>query len=245
MKSPAFASEADLCAAFLAWAGRTAPDITCYAEWAGWDILLVYPEGFQLGIQAKLRLNAEVVGQASPSFYDDAGDHGPDYRGVLVPAANGLSGLAHRLGLIDFYPYGTEYRTGLLQFVPTLREPYGKGRIDPNWLDWNPKTRHPLPPTLTDAVAGSSAPVSLTTWKLRALAVLAELSLRGTITTKQVREIGCDPRRWLQQHWLMPGDARGQWVRGEKCPPFDRQHPSAYAHALEQARGPAAAKATA
>ena len=64
MKSKPFASEADLCAAFLAWAARTAPGVACYAEWAGWDILLVYPEGFQLGIQAKLRLNAEVIGQA-------------------------------------------------------------------------------------------------------------------------------------------------------------------------------------
>jgi hypothetical protein len=236
VKPPAYASEAALCSAFIAWVARTAPDVTCYAEWAGWDILLVYPEGFQIGIQAKLRLNAKVVEQSSPSFYDDA-DQGPDYRGVLVPARNGLSEIVHRLGLVEFWPYMNDYRSGLPQFAPELREPYGKGRIDANWLDWNPKTRHPLPPTLTDAVAGSSAPVSLTTWKLRALAVLAELDLRGVITTKRVRQIGCDPRRWLQQHWLLPGEKRGDWIRGEKCPSFDLQHPQAYAHVLDQARG--------
>jgi len=232
-KSPSFASEVDLCAGFLAWVAKTAPDIRAYAEWGGWDILLVYPEGFQLGIQAKLRLNPEVIGQAAPGYYDDL-DHGPDFRAVLVPAQNGLSGLAARLGLIVFAPR-LYFREG--DFLPTLRREYRSEPEFDGWTDWNPKTRHPLPPTLTDSIAGSSAPVSLTPWKLRALAVLAELS-RGPITTKRVRALGVDPRRWLQCHWLMPADERGNWIRGEKCPPFDEQHPTAYAHVLAEQTPP-------
>ena len=235
-KSPSFASEVDLCAGFLAWVAKTAPDIRAYAEWGGWDILLVYPEGFQLGIQAKLRLNPEVIGQAAPGYYDDAGDHGPDFRGILVPAQTGLSGLAVRLGLVAFAP---RPYFALGEFLPVLRPTWGQARdaVPEDWLDWNPKQRHDLPPTLTDSIAGSSAPVSLTPWKLRALAVLAELS-RGPITTKRVRALGVDPRRWLQCHWLMPADERGNWIRGEKCPPFDEQHPTAYAHVLAEQTPP-------
>lgn len=68
MKEKRFATEAELCAAFVAWVARENPDIRCFAEWCGWDILVVFPEGWQLGIQAKLRLNAEVITQATLTF---------------------------------------------------------------------------------------------------------------------------------------------------------------------------------
>jgi hypothetical protein len=233
-----FASEADLCRAFLTWVSATAPDVTAYSEWAGWDILLAYPEGFQLGIQAKLRLNAEVIGQAAPGLYDDAGDCGPDFRGVLVPANNGLSAIAGRLGLVVFAPLG--YRPG--DFNPDIRYEPRRSGYHGAWLDWNPRKRHDLPPTVTDAIAGSSAPVSLTPWKLRALHVLAEIALRGPITTKRVRELGVDPRRWLENGWLVPVGERergGLWCRGESCPRFDEQHPTAYQHAVTERGGDA------
>ena len=54
-----FAKESDLCAAFLA----SLPEgWTAYPETAGFDILLGREvDGFQIGIQAKLRLNAKVI----------------------------------------------------------------------------------------------------------------------------------------------------------------------------------------
>ncbi len=234
VKTPKFAAEADLCAAFIAWIGRTAPDVRCYAEWQGWDILLAYPEGWQLGIQAKLRLNAAVILQAAPGYYYDLG---PDYRGILVPDRNGWARVAGRLGVVVFYP--RERLRGEQDFLPELRERWGPGHGRPagDWCDWNPAERHTLPPVPTDAIAGSPCPVTLTTWKLGALAVLAELEVKGTITTKRIRALGVDPRRWLQGYWLLPGEQRGDWVRGERCPRFDGQHPSAYAAALEKARG--------
>ncbi len=242
MKAPKFERESDLCAAFLAWLSWQHPDVTAYAEWAGWDILLVYPEGWQIGIQAKLRLNAAVMLQAAPDRWFE-GTHGPDFRAVLVPEANGYSEIARRLGLIVFWPRKTptyikrhyEERT---EFQPLLRDQHGEdvdspGRSD--FVDWNPTERHELPPVATDAVAGSPCPVSLTPWKLGALAVLAELELKGTITTKRIREIGVDPRRWTQSHWLLPTETRGLWTLGGDCPRFDRQHPTAYAAAMEKA----------
>jgi hypothetical protein len=232
-----FDSEAALCAAFIAWVSRTDPGVQCYAEWAGWDILLAYPEGWQVGIQAKLRLNAEVLGQAALSIYDD-GIVGPDFRAVLVPERNGWSGIASRLGIIAFWAHQQPYDYGRKaddwDFLPTLTQPR---YITEGWTDWNPVRRHDLPPgESTDSVAGSSAPVTLTHWKLGALRVLAELAVTGTITTKRIRQIGIDPGRWTTYRWLEPGTKRGLWTRGAKCPRFDEQHPSAYAVALGEAR---------
>lgn len=230
--SRTFKTEAELCAAFIAWAARQG-GVQCFAEWAGWDILLVYPDGLQLGIQAKLRLNAEVINQAAPDHFDwDPKRPGPDYRGILVPALNPLAVIASRLGLVVFAPrYPDRFTPGLMD-----RDNWADGK----WTDWNPGKRHELPPTVTDAIAGSPCPVTLTHWKLAALDVLAELAVRGVITTKRVSELGVNPSRWLSSFWLMPAERRGDWLRGDRCPKFDEQHPTAYALALEKARKAAA-----
>jgi hypothetical protein len=240
MKPKRFATEADLCAAFLAWVARQHPDVRCYSEWAGWDILVVYPQGLQLGIQAKLRLNADVILQAAPEFRWGTAKTGPDFRAVLVPERNPLSAAAARVGLEVFYPDRHDWDHRPLDFYPSLDGAHGNlsgGRFDESdWLDWNPEERHELPPTATDAIAGSPCPVSLTHWKLGALRVLAELEVNGTITSKRMREIGINPSRWTTARWLEPVEPRGTWVRGANCPTFDEQHPTAYAHALELAR---------
>lgn len=234
-KEPRFALESDLCAAFLAWVAACHPSVKVYAEWAGWDILLVYPDGWQLGIQAKLRLNAEVILQAAPNRWYE-GVTGPDYRAVLVPERNGWSQVASNLGLVVFWPMRQAFRRDgrSFDFSPELGGRYVIG--GENFVDWNPTTRHELPPVATDAIAGSPCPVSLTPWKLGALAVLAELEVQGTITAKRIRALGIDPRRWTQCRWLEPAEKRGDWTRGEKCPPFDRQHATAFEAAQEKAR---------
>lgn len=243
-KARPFQTEAALCAAFIAWAQKH-EGVRCFAEWAGWDILLVYPDGHQLGIQAKLRLTAEVIGQAAPrsSTWDWKHDvPGPDFRGILVPDENGWSGLAERLGLVVFsYREGFDYgrRKTIPGFIPGLLgyQRTDGGSFNEHWTDWNPSERLDLPPCpTTDSVAGSSAPVTLTRWKLAALDVLAELAVRGTITAKRMRELGVHPGRWTTYRWLEPGEVRGTWTRGERCPRFDEQHPTAYVAALEKAR---------
>jgi hypothetical protein len=241
-KAPKFDSEAALCAAFIAWLRRDVPAVKWYSEWAGWDILLVLPEGWQIGVQAKIRLNAEVLGQAAPSIYDD-GIVGPDFRAILVPERNGWSGIAERLGLVAFWAYAQPYdyerrKAGEWDFLPVLCSPrHYEVAIAEGWTDWSPVKRHELPAVeSTDSIAGSSAPVTLTPWKLGALRVLAELAVGGTITTKRIRQIGISPARWTTSCWLMPGEKRGDWVRGTKCPRFDEQHPTAFAAALAEVK---------
>ena len=101
-KEKAYATEAELVAAFCAlidparWARNPsdAPRWTQYHETAGWDLLLVNPDGVQIGIEAKLSLNPKVLDQALPGRWGE--ERGPDYRAVLVPA----DGLQHHMTAI-------------------------------------------------------------------------------------------------------------------------------------------------
>src|SRR3990172_5352454 len=78
-------TEADLCAAFIASATK-GKVWTAYPETAGFDILLSrVADNTQIGIQAKLRLNAKGLCQILPHDYT-FGISGPDYRAVLVPS---------------------------------------------------------------------------------------------------------------------------------------------------------------
>lgn len=83
MRTPrTFTTEADLCAAFIAYAEPHG--WTPYAETAGWDILLVSRTGTQIGIQAKLRFTTAVLVQAVEQCWHWK-TPGPDFRAMLCP----------------------------------------------------------------------------------------------------------------------------------------------------------------
>jgi hypothetical protein len=225
-----FKTEAELCAAFTAWVAARRPDLKCYAECDGWDLLVVYPDGVQLGIQAKLRLNAEVIMQAVPSDWHS--QHGPEFRAVLVPEERGaFIGLARHCGLVVFAGR-TDWSRHYEQFGPDLtpHNPYGLP-----WVDWCPETRCTVPEFATDSVAGSPSPITLTQWKTGALRVLAELEVAGKITRQTMRAFRVDQRRWIQMGWLKSTETRGTYVIDHR-PPFADQHPTAYAAILSERR---------
>lgn len=228
-KAPLFASETELCADFMAW--MSGKGWTCYPETAGWDILLVNAEGLQMGVQAKLRLNAKVILQAIE--IGNYNDIGPDFRAILVPDDAELSQVADVLGLGVYTPCASyEFlrkrgiNTGSMEAFD-LR-PY---RNVVELHDWNPKKRHALPEFVPDVQAGASAPIQLTRWKIGALRVLAVLARDGSITRAQIKRCGCDPRAWTDRNrWLEPlGDGR---FKLGGAPAFDQQHPKVYAEVV-------------
>jgi hypothetical protein len=81
----AFENEAALCAAFIA---ALPEGWTAYPETAGFDIVLVRGvDGAQIGVEAKMTLNAKVLLQASEGLRSSAWEYGgPDFRAALVPA---------------------------------------------------------------------------------------------------------------------------------------------------------------
>ena len=224
MKKMPFSTEIELCRSFVeALPGGW----IAYPEWDGWDILLVRcADGFQIGIEAKLRLNAEVLNQAIEDGRSYAiCNSGPDCRAVLVPSgdAGAFHKIAGHLGItvIRKFPDTEEWRYN--KFSPLL--PKIKSDYREEWFEQCPTTRHRLPDYVPDVSAGAVAPLQLTDWKIKAMKLAIILERRGNLTRADFKWAGIDHRRWLSQGWLVVSD--GRWVAGA-MPDFPRQHPRVY-----------------
>lgn len=225
---PKFATEADLCAAFIA---ALPADWTPYAETAGWDILLVHKTGVQIGIQAKLAFNTHVLHQAAEEHYN--WKFGPDFRAVLVPDTGGLAWIAARLGITVIHPLADHWPKERFRFVPQLP---GESIHSPpyeEWFDQLPIERHTLPEYVPDVPAGASAPVQLTDWKIKALKIAVILNERGYVTRTDFKALKLDHRRFVDQGWIVVSE--GGWVKGKFWPGFEAQHPKV----IEQIRADA------
>ena len=247
-----FPDEASLCDLFIRDM-RAMGGWTIYPETAGFDILLVRDAtGHQLGIEAKLQLNAKVASQILPSdhmgYSRDGGVPGPDFRAVIVPclteSSEGIAEMLRILGVAVLSP-DTRY-LGKMQF--TLTRHYGQqdarafdvsaGKLmewDLAWHDWNPPKRCELPSIVPDVPAGVPSPIQLTPWKIGALKVLADLELDGFVTAKSVRAHNVDARRFCASDGWLVSLGNGRWGRGN-VPAFDQQHPDAYAQVLAEAK---------
>lgn len=220
---PLFATEAEMCTAFCAWV--TKQGWTPYPETAGWDVLLVAPDGTQIGVQAKLRFNMKVLEQCvQTSFYDTCNGIGPDYRGILVPRQHAeQTEILFALGLTHFRPSGTN------DFYPGLND---RRHAYDSWHYWNPAQREKLPAYVPDVQPGASSPVQLTEWKVGALRIAAVLDIRGYVTRNDFKRERIDPRRWMLgsdvSKWLLPGAEPGQFVKGPGLR-FAEQHPVVFA----------------
>lgn len=223
-----FATEADMCARFLC-AVEKKGGWTPYAETAGWDILLVRnSDGFQIGIQAKLKLNAEVINQAIESGWIYSTTRpGPDCRAVMVPenATGALECIANHIGLtvIRVFPPWRDHCDAFRPGLPDeKRQAWGE-----EWFECCPTKRHALPEYVPDVPAGDSAPLQLTKWKISAIKIAVTLEQRGFVTRDDFKHHGIDHRRWVPQGWLEANS--GRYVRGQAMPDFKAQHPKVYA----------------
>jgi hypothetical protein len=245
----AFAREVDLCAAFIEAVrydhdprrrypnpAYKAESWTSYPETGGWDILLVRDvDGFQVGVEAKLRLNPLVLAQALEHAWP--GSPGPDCRAVLVPTADRseLVRLCAYVGVTiltlreRYEGFGKsrrpkwEYRPAL----PHLDREFGER----DWFELLPLQRHRLPQYVPDSVAGSPSPVRLTTWKIGAMKIAIILEKRP-VTRADFKALEVDHRFWIApgRGLLVPDpDGRG-WIWGERGKwDFETMHPRNYA----------------
>lgn len=223
-KKAAFASEADLCRAFLSAVPR---NWIAYPETAGFDILLSRDDdGFQIGVEAKLKLNATVLSQITECRYRD---DGPDCRAILVPAgaAGSVGAIASRLALTVLVAYDPEearWRWGSM-FSPQLPSETERYHNE-HWVELCPIRRCQLPEYVPDVEAGMPAPVRLTDWKVKAIKIAILLEQRGFVTRAEFKALHIDVRRWLDDRWLVASEAG--LVAGPYMPLFSRQHPSVY-----------------
>lgn len=250
-----FPTEAALCDLFIEDM-RAMGGWTIYPETAGFDILLVRDAtGHQLGVEAKLSLNAKVADQILPGVHAWYGDkaQGPDFRAVIVPYIGEASeGIAKMLGILGVQVWAPERnvsaREGMHFRMSRYRADDARecdatcGKLmewDLAWHDWNPAIRCTLPEIVPTVRAGVPCPIQLTPWKIGALKVIADLEVFGFVTAKSVRNHSIDARRFCASDGWLTSLGEGKWARGT-LPRFEDQHPEAYAEVLAAARGRAA-----
>lgn len=231
-----FTTEADLCLAFA----ETVPSAwTIYNETAGFDMVLVHESGFQIGVEAKLRLNAKVVLQAVDTGHRRGTGAGPDARAVLVPKSEGShSDIARLSTLLSLTVITVEPTAGYIRKYncawlhrPALPDPqriHGMdGEIDTvmrrfwnndDWYDLCPVSQVELPEYVPDVSAGHPSPVVLGHWKIQAIKVCVWVERTGSITRRHFKALGIDPGRWMTGFWLKKGSVRGNWVAGPDFP---------------------------
>lgn len=230
-----FSTEAELCAAFLAEVSRVhaspkAARWTAYPETGGFDILLVRDaDGFQVGIEAKLTLNASVLTQALPGWRWNAALHGPDCRAVLVPrgCATGLESVCQHLG-ITVITMAIPRPSRAPLYAPGLPSLSRGTRVNQDWHEWCPLNRLALPAYVPDVPAGTRAPVKLSEWKIAAIKMAILLQSRP-VTRADFRALKMSPTRWLDpvDGWLVK-TGRGTYAAGPRLPDFAAQHPVNY-----------------
>ncbi|WP_201829606.1 hypothetical protein [Microvirga zambiensis] len=228
MSKPQFEKEADLCAAFIEAATKDGT-WKAYPETAGFDILLVRDDGVQIGIEAKLALNAKVLSQILPGHvsYSYAAT-GPDYRAVLVPAGKdgALSSVCAALGITVITCRGDDpgnrwYRNYGPE-LPSTRDVDAR-----DWHEWAPMKRCEVPAYVPDVAAGVASPVSLSVWKVKAIKLAIILEERP-VTRADFKALQISPTRWTDPYtgWLKKTDHG--YVAGAYLPDFMAQHPRNY-----------------
>jgi len=224
-----FDKEADLCTAFI----ETLPKgWTAYPETGGFDLVLRRDvDGFQIGVEAKLRLNAKVILQAAETTsHWDVASPGPDCRAVLIPegVSLDLSGLLPRLGLtcIRMRADRGKHKEGWTTnpFQPQLPDTKWD---DGQWFECCPAERIVLPDWVPDTGAGNPAPVSLTPWKVKAIKIAVTLNKRGYVTRRDFQHFQISMSRWMQDGWLLK-TASGGWIAGRTFPDLRARHPTNY-----------------
>jgi hypothetical protein len=223
-----YASEAALVADFLDQLGQGLRDNpwTVYPETAGWDLLMVHSAGHQLGLEAKLSLNAKVIDQALSGQHRYWNPAGPDYRGVLVPAGKCQAHLrnicaAIGIGIVEVRPREARVR----QYFSLPIELWHESA----WQSWMPGERCPLPDYIPDVEAGKKSPVALTEWKIKAIKLMIVLERRGHVTRRDMAALKISASRFTDAwHGFLARTPQG-YVRCGRTPDLRAQHPRNFA----------------
>lgn len=200
-----FKSEEKLCSFFI---GRArAAGWLAFPETSGHDILLVATKfvktthahpGDQIGIQAKLRPNVEVIFQAMPQPWDDTGPH---FHAVLIPRSNrAFDAVARRCGVVVFQATGRSRRWNGTNSL--------ERKVDLSWLPagkrlfyaspcWHPEIEIHVP-------AGIKSPRLVTPWKIDAIRFCLRILSRGYVTSADFAEANISMGRWIQYGWITP-----------------------------------------
>jgi hypothetical protein len=185
--APSFASEAELCASFAAFAKTRGWAV--HPETSDFDLLLVWDKDFGhpqvpgdvVGVQAKMRPSLELLAQAKPNWMAATG---PDFHVLVVPQTSGpFLAVTQALGLSVSTPghYGWNLSLGKRHHYP--KRPW-------------------YPAVPVEMEAGVPSPRSVTKWKMTAVRLCLHGVQRGYLTAADFGDFGISIRRWVDQGWI-------------------------------------------
>lgn len=179
-----FSSEEELCARFMPLAREAG--FRVYPETSNWDILLVEPStGRQIGIQAKLRPNLDVLAQALPFAGTHMRSDGPDVRAVLIPSTPQAF---HVVALhLNLHVYA-----GALVTSDAIRTTFDHAHV------WEFKKREWVPEVEIDMPAGTAGPQRITPWKMAAVTICLRVLDKGYVSPADFRELRINQAWWFQ-----------------------------------------------
>ena len=224
-----FRSETEMCASFI----RAVPTTwTIYPETGDFDIILSRNEdGFQIGIEAKLSLNAKVILQVAESMNTyDLTSPAPDCRAVLVPRKEKygeLGTICKFLGITVIGVRNPCSETWSEPFTPSLPR-LSNAYSEDSWFERAPSKRIKLPEYIPDVPAGCSSPIKLTRWKVGAIRLSIILEKRGYLRREDFKTFQVNMQTWIQNHWLKR-EITGELIKDNCFPDFRKQHPKNYA----------------
>lgn len=199
-----------MCNTFIAYAKKDGWKV--FPETSGWDLLLV--KDIQIGIQAKLKDNIEVLAQTIPSPYDKIG---PNIRAILVPhASKEFRAVANALNIFVI--------EGSICSTDVLRRKYWRKEIKTDINKYNKKyITHPaklcwVPDIEIDVPAGVKSPKSITEWKIKAIKLCFELNKKGYLTSKDFQKYKLSITIWKIKWLIDSGKKDGKLIKYVKNP---------------------------
>lgn len=185
--APGYKTEAELCDDVIAWARKGGAAV--HPECSGWDLVLVAPNGEQIGVQAKLKPVLKVVAQALEGM---RGNTGPDIVALAVPLYD-----------IDLDRVAASLDMTLLAGVSLAP----RGHADFAWWMRNAKRRATkrrcwVPDVEVEMPCGVPSPRTLSPWKFGAAKLCARLRAGETFTRREAGELGIALSTWVQRGWV-------------------------------------------
>ncbi len=168
-----------------------------YVETSDFDVLLIagpeskgFKDGDQIGIQAKLRDNVDVLAQSLPKRHGAR----PHYYAVLVPSCSeSFARVAARLEI------GVICGIGLNETRHWERL-FGRMR----WKRQEEGARCWVPDCEVEGMRGGrKGPQQITKWKMAAIKLCLLAEEQGFITSREFREMGISMDVWVKKRWLV------------------------------------------
>ncbi len=185
MKHP-YKSEAELCDAFVE--AVKLDGWKPYPECGGFDLLLV-KDGVQVGVEAKMRANCDVLEQA----LDGSMQALPMYVGVLVPThSQSFGSIAHHLK-VHVWDHGW--------IINQAAEAYRGLKLKEWWKHGDGNVS--LPEVAIQTSAGKPSPKTMSAWRIKALKICLLYERQGYLTRADIVDGGVDASRWTR-YWMQP-----------------------------------------